>query len=82
MTLQEVFGIELPIIQPPITGAFSALFATAADKSFPFTAALSVLSQRGFARTLVFPPNTRHAGLFARLQQHAADAGRGLWGSC
>jgi len=40
------------------------------------------LVRRGFARTLVFPPNTRHADLFARLQQHAADTGRGLWGRC
>ena len=40
------------------------------------------LVRRGYARTLVFPPNTAHADQFARLQQHAADAGRGLWGRC
>ena len=40
------------------------------------------LVRRGYARTLVFPPNTEHAAEFARLQQRAADAGKGLWGSC
>ena len=40
------------------------------------------LVRGGFARTLVLPPNTRHADLFARLQQQAADAGRGLWARC
>jgi micrococcal nuclease len=40
------------------------------------------LMRRGYARTLVFPPNTAHAELFARLQQQAADAGRGLWSHC
>jgi micrococcal nuclease len=42
----------------------------------------AALVRRGFARTLVFPPNTLHARLFARLQQQAADAGRGLWSRC
>jgi micrococcal nuclease len=42
----------------------------------------AALVRGGFARTLVFPPNTLHAGLFERLQQQAADAGRGLWGRC
>jgi micrococcal nuclease len=40
------------------------------------------LVRRGYARTLVFPPNTAHADRFARLQQRAADAGKGLWGAC
>jgi Flp pilus assembly secretin CpaC len=45
----------LPIIQTPIAGAFSAVFSSAAGKGFPFAAALSVLSQRGYARTLSEP---------------------------
>lgn len=40
------------------------------------------LVRRGFARTLEIEPNTDHASLFARLQQQAANAGRGLWGAC
>ena len=36
----------------------------------------------GFARTLSIPPNTRHAGQLARLEQAAALAGRGLWSAC
>jgi len=42
----------------------------------------AVLVRAGFARTLTFPPNTDHAGLFRRLQNRAAESGRGLWGSC
>jgi micrococcal nuclease len=42
----------------------------------------AALVRGGYARTLVFPPNTRHAAQFARLQQRAADRGRGLWGRC
>jgi micrococcal nuclease len=38
--------------------------------------------RRGYARTLTIEPNTDHAGLFARLQQEAGNAGRGLWGAC
>jgi pilus assembly protein CpaC len=45
----------LPIIQPPAAGAFSAIFSSAASSGFPFAAALSVLSQRGYARTLSEP---------------------------
>ncbi len=45
----------LPIIQTPLAGTFGAVFSTAAGKSFPFAAALSVLSQRGYARTLSEP---------------------------
>jgi micrococcal nuclease len=36
----------------------------------------------GYARTLVFPPNTRHAATLERLERRAAVAGRGLWGAC
>ncbi len=40
------------------------------------------LVSQGFARTLEIAPNTGFAERFARLQQNAANAGRGLWGSC
>ena len=40
------------------------------------------LVRRGYARTLEIAPNTRFAGLFDRLKQAAANAGRGLWGEC
>ena len=40
------------------------------------------LVRRGFADTLVFPPNTRHAGEFAQLRTRAARAGLGLWQAC
>src|SRR5262249_2408843 len=45
----------LPVIQTPVAGAFGAVFATNAAKGFPFSAALSVLSERGYARTLSEP---------------------------
>jgi len=45
----------LPILQTPLTGAFGAVFSTAAGSKFPFSAALSILSQRGYARTLSEP---------------------------
>jgi pilus assembly protein CpaC len=45
----------LPILSQPMTGAFGMVFATAADSAFPFTAALSLLSSRGYARTLSEP---------------------------
>ena len=38
--------------------------------------------RRGYARTLTIAPNTDFADRFARLQQAAANAGRGLWGVC
>jgi micrococcal nuclease len=38
--------------------------------------------RRGFARTLAIAPNTDFADRFARLQQAAANAGRGLWSAC
>jgi micrococcal nuclease len=40
------------------------------------------LVRGGLARTLEIAPNTAHAGLFDRLEQGAANAGRGLWGAC
>lgn len=40
------------------------------------------LVERGFARILEIAPNTDFAPLFARLQQQAANAGRGLWAAC
>jgi len=38
--------------------------------------------RRGFARTLAIAPNTDFAARLTRLQQAAANAGRGLWGAC
>jgi micrococcal nuclease len=40
------------------------------------------LVRRGYARTLTIEPNDRFADLFDRLEQAAANAGRGLWGDC
>lgn len=40
------------------------------------------LVRRGYARTLTIAPNDDFEGLFARLQQQAANAGRGLWATC
>jgi micrococcal nuclease len=40
------------------------------------------LVRGGYARTLTIEPNDRFAGLLDRLQQAAANAGRGLWGEC
>jgi micrococcal nuclease len=42
----------------------------------------AALVRRGYARTLTIAPNDRFAGLFARLEQEAGNAGRGLWSSC
>ena len=42
----------------------------------------AALVRDGFARTLTIPPNTAHAGEFARLAAAARDAGRGLWRAC
>jgi len=36
----------------------------------------------GYARTLEIEPNTQRAPLLNRLEQDAANAGRGLWGAC
>jgi micrococcal nuclease len=40
------------------------------------------LVRRGLARTLAIPPNIRFAGRLEMLQNAAARAGRGLWGTC
>jgi micrococcal nuclease len=40
------------------------------------------LVRLGYARTLEIAPNVDYAGKFGRLQQQAANAGRGLWGAC
>jgi micrococcal nuclease len=40
------------------------------------------LVRRGFAKTIVFPPNTLHAGEFAQLRKAAHSERLGLWGSC
>ena len=45
----------MPIIQNPVNGAFSLLFATGAHSSFPLTAALGLLASHGFAKTLAEP---------------------------
>jgi micrococcal nuclease len=42
----------------------------------------AALVRGGYARTLAIPPNTDRAGLFARLEDRAQRAGRGLWGAC
>jgi micrococcal nuclease len=40
------------------------------------------LVRDGYATTLTIAPNDSFAGLFDRLEQGAANAGRGLWGDC
>ncbi len=46
---------NVPVMATPISGAFGVLFSSAAGTSFPFSAALSLLAQRGYARTLSEP---------------------------
>jgi pilus assembly protein CpaC len=48
-------GNGTSIVTPPIVGAFSAIFGLGNDYDYPFAAALSVLANRGFARTLAEP---------------------------
>ena len=45
----------MPILSTPLAGAFGLVFSTAANSKFPFAAALSVLAQTGYARTLSEP---------------------------
>jgi pilus assembly protein CpaC len=45
----------LPAIATPLSGAFGVVFSSAVGSSFPFSAALSVLARRGYARTLSEP---------------------------
>jgi micrococcal nuclease len=40
------------------------------------------LLRRGLARTLTFHPNDRFADRFEKLEQEAAEAGKGLWNAC
>jgi micrococcal nuclease len=40
------------------------------------------LIEGGYARTLEIEPNTAQAARFARLEQEASSAGRGLWDVC
>lgn len=42
----------------------------------------AALLRGGFAETLVFPPNTRHAGQFAAIERQARARGAGLWSAC
>jgi micrococcal nuclease len=42
----------------------------------------AVLVARGYARTLVFAPNTAHEAQLARLERAAAARGAGLWSAC
>ncbi len=41
-----------------------------------------VLLRGGFARTIVFPPNTRNRRRFAAIQRDAQNRGAGLWSAC
>ena len=38
------------------------------------------LLREGFARVLVYPPDTKYAACLVALEQEAQEAGRGLWG--
>jgi micrococcal nuclease len=40
------------------------------------------LAAEGYARAVVFPPNTAHAELFHALAARARRGGRGLWSHC
>jgi micrococcal nuclease len=40
------------------------------------------LVEEGYATVSTFPPDVRHAELFAALQAEARTQGRGLWGAC
>jgi pilus assembly protein CpaC len=51
--LQRAAG--LPVIASPIQGAFQFLFANSTTSAFPLSATLSLLSSRGFAKTLAEP---------------------------
>ena len=42
----------------------------------------AALIRGGYARTLTIEPNDRFAEALDRLEQAAANAGRGLWGEC
>ena len=40
------------------------------------------LVKEGYAVASTYPPDVRHADLFANLEAQARQAGRGLWGAC
>ena len=40
------------------------------------------LLRGGFARTIVFPPNTRNRRRFAAVERAAQTRGAGLWSAC
>ena len=40
------------------------------------------LVEEGYATASTYPPDVRHAELFAALQTEARTQGRGLWGAC
>jgi len=42
----------------------------------------AALLRGGYARTIVFPPNTRHRRRFAAIERGAQDRGAGLWSAC
>jgi micrococcal nuclease len=42
----------------------------------------ATLVEEGYALAATYPPDVRHAGLFAELQSEAREAGRGLWAEC
>ncbi|MBI4508444.1 MAG: type II and III secretion system protein family protein [Deltaproteobacteria bacterium] len=54
-TLQNPTAKGLPVINTPLSSAFGVIFANLGGSAFPFSAALSVLSSRGYARTLSEP---------------------------
>lgn len=47
-------GAALPLVSAPLSGAFGAIFSSTIG-DFPFSAALSLLSNRGYARVLAEP---------------------------
>ena len=42
----------------------------------------ATLVEEGYALASTYPPDVKHAELFAELQSEARDAGRGLWSAC
>ena len=41
----------------------------------------ATLVEEGYASASTYPPDVKHAALFASLQAEAREAGRGLWGA-
>jgi len=42
----------------------------------------ATLVRKGYATVEIYEPNDRYEERFRRLQRHAREAGRGLWGAC